>query len=127
MVIGAAQVFDGTGVSGVWDVLDTKCGVKNVPKWGSIPWTLALNTGTLVTLYQDGKAITQLGTGSTQSADEAEKILQEVFSGKVVRAQAFSAKAGLNPQRIRYGEKSTKALAREEKPGFRSGGSSWHT
>ncbi|CAK0841389.1 unnamed protein product [Prorocentrum cordatum] len=64
-------MFDGTGLHGVWDVLDREIGVKNVPASTTLPWALALFSGMLVQVGADGAARLRLGTGSVGAAETA--------------------------------------------------------
>lgn len=119
---GGAELFDGTGNTGVWDVLDREIGVKNVPPGNTIPWTLALFTGNLVVqLWADGAARVRLGTGCPGAADVALRLLRDEFSGQDRRASDFHTTAATNPIRVRYGVRSEKARQRDGRTGFRSG------
>lgn len=123
-VLAAAEIFDGMGLTGVWDVLDREFGVKNVPPSTTLPWTLALYQGTLVQIWATGAARVRLGTGPPSAADAVAQVLADQFSGEVRRASDFSVTAAANPIRVRYGVLSEKAKQRGGKAGFRSGGGS---
>ncbi|CAK0874601.1 unnamed protein product, partial [Prorocentrum cordatum] len=111
-VLAAAEIFDGMGLTGVWDVLDREFGVKNVPPSTNLPWTLALYQGTLVQIWADGAARVRLGTGPPSAADAVAQVLANQFSGEVRRASDFSVTAAANPIRVRYGVLSERAKQR---------------
>ncbi|CAK0822377.1 unnamed protein product [Prorocentrum cordatum] len=111
-VLAAAEIFDGMGLAGVWDVLDREFGVKNVPPSTNLPWALALYQGTLVQIWADGAARVRLGTGPPSAADAVAQVLANQFSGEVRRASDFSVTAAANPIRVRYGVLSERAKQR---------------
>ena len=122
LVLGAAEVFNGLGLSGVWDILDGAVGIKNVPNNNSTPWILLLNTGTIISIRPDGSATIQLGTGTVSAAGQAQRLLEQHFGAETTNASRFYAEATSNPVRVRYGVQSQKAVARSQQAGFPSGG-----
>ncbi|CAK0894884.1 unnamed protein product, partial [Prorocentrum cordatum] len=122
LVFGAAEVFNGLGLSGVWDVLDEAVGVKNAPKSTSTQWILLLHTGTIISIRPDGSAALQLGTGAVTAAAQAQRLLEQHFGAESTNASRFFAETASNPVRVRPGARSQKALARSRQVGFPSGG-----
>ena len=50
-----AAIFTKDGQGGLWDILQKAVGVRNVPTYNSMPWTMVLRTGVVVAAYVDGR------------------------------------------------------------------------
>ena len=123
LVISSAEIYDGTGVNGVFDVLDDKIGVKNLPKPNTLPWIFSLNTGTLAQVFHDGRVVVTLGTGTVSAALDTESLFKRHFSAEdMTLAEYTGSYASSALTRVRYGVMGPQAKSRERFPGFRSGG-----
>ena len=48
-------VFADQGDTGLWDILDKAVGVRNIPTYNAMPWTMVLRTGVVVSAFVDGR------------------------------------------------------------------------
>ena len=120
--IAAAEVFDGNGVAGIWDVLNDHLGVKTIPRGTSIPYLLILSPGQTLTIHKDGRIVIGMGTGSIQEARRVKTILAEKFHGKDIPAAEYRRSAPTD--RVRYGTQGVLARERAGASVFHSGGTS---
>ena len=123
LMIQPAEMYDVGGRTGVYDVLNDKVGCKSAPAYNTLPWIMALNSGTSLCVYTDGKVDVHLGTAAVQQAKEVEAILKGHFGASTISKSQYQS-MDKSKARIRYGVPSSSAQKRLDGSVFRSGGMS---
>ena len=121
LVITAAEMFDGVGNECIFDVLDQKFGAKNLPKSNCLPWALALNPGTLLQVYADGRVVVLLGTGTVSTASDVELFIKRQFAAEEMTLTEYRARACSSLIRVRYLAPGPHVKSRDRSSVFRSG------
>ena len=119
MRTGLAEIFDGLGVSGVYDVLNNT-GIKSVPSKNAIPWSLITNSGVVTLIWPEGRVSVLLTASDARTIFEAKdvvKCITENFAVERVPAATFAAEATTMAIRVRYGVQGVQVM--QKAVGFR--------
>ena len=97
-------VFCPHGKQGVWDVLESAVGVRNVPENKAIPRPLFLRNGAMVQIWAPGRIKTTDSTADISCLDEVERVLMQDMG--VRRVPDPSVFQGNRPLSFGYGLKA---------------------
>ena len=124
-IIGAAELFDGNGQNGVWDVVDAEVGAKTLPSPNCTPWAIVTNVGLTVLLWPDGRLQLNLLGDSVAEAERLEKVISQRFGLERKNTTEYKRECTEAPQRISYGVMGEAARNRSQGRVFRSARPPW--
>ena len=110
LMVESAVVYDKEGKDDIWDHMEMKYGVCNLPDNCATPWIIQLRTGITVEAYPDGRLRVNSIMAYVEAIDEVEALLQSHFSAvwtDMEKPQTTGAK-------IAYGKMGPRAADRAQ-------------
>ena len=114
LVLPQTVIFCPQGKQGVWDVLESAIGVRNVPDNKSIPWSMFLRNGAVLQIWADGRVKATSSLESIDNLDEVESVLvRQLGAHWEPTTSVFQSN---RPLIVGYGVKGPRARDRSTQP-----------
>ena len=103
-------VFAEDGRSGLWDILEKAVGVRNIPTYNAMPWTMVPRTGVVVSAFIDGRATVT----STKSYVSDIEFVEALVCDKLGAEWRAVVSGGSKDNRVTYGTHGPRVSSRPQ-------------
>jgi hypothetical protein len=116
LACGAAQIFHRDAQSGIWDILDSEIGTRNVPPYYTSPWTVFLRNGVPVSVQPNGEIIVSTSTARTSDVEAIESLLEARVGAQWILTAVHADNVRSKPTPITFGIPGHVAASRHSIP-----------